>query len=124
MSGIKKVLADTNIFIGVMSTPASLLHFLDDEWHYSFISRIELLSKPELTKAQEKEILLTLDEATLAAYNHAIESQTIAIRRKHRCKLPDAIIAATAIYYNLTLLTFDRGFSVIDGLDVIVLEYA
>lgn len=34
----------------------------------------------------------------------------IVLRRDHGLKIPDAIIGATAIYLNLTLLTADRGF--------------
>lgn len=32
------------------------------------------------------------------------------LRGDHGLKIPDAIIGATAIYLNLTLLTADRGF--------------
>lgn len=38
----------------------------------------------------------------------AVESQTIALRRQRKIKLPDAIIAATAISRGLKLLTLDK----------------
>jgi len=37
----------------------------------------------------------------------AIEEITIAFRQRHKGKLPDAIIAATAIHHQLKLLTLD-----------------
>jgi predicted nucleic acid-binding protein len=36
--------------------------------------------------------------------------------------LPDAIVAATAIFLGIPLLTFDSNFSKIDELDFILLE--
>lgn len=123
MNGIK-ILANTNAFIGVLNETPVLAPFLDYHWHYCFITKIELLNKTDLSKAQEEEILLTLAEADALTYNDAVETQAIAIRRKYLCKLPDAIIAATAMQYDLSLLTFDRDFVRVEGLDLIMLELA
>lgn len=38
-----------------------------------------------------------------------IEDQAIALRRQRRIKLPDALIAATALHNGLELLTLDAG---------------
>jgi predicted nucleic acid-binding protein len=35
----------------------------------------------------------------------SVKLKTVEIRKKYKIKLPDAIIAATAIVYNLTLIT-------------------
>lgn len=48
-----------------------------------------------------------------------IVAQCIAIRRSHKVKTPDAIIAATAIVHNFTLITSDTDFKNIHGLQVI-----
>ncbi len=45
--------------------------------------------------------------------------QCVKIRRSRKIKTPDAIIAATAIINNLTLITSDGGFENIQGLKVI-----
>ena len=45
-----------------------------------------------------------------------------AIKQQHPIKLPDAIIAATAIYLDMPLLTFDRGFRNISNLKLIMLD--
>ena len=48
-----------------------------------------------------------------------IEKQTILIRKSNKIKLPDAIIAATAIVYNLTLVTRNiDDFKNISGLKI------
>ena len=46
-------------------------------------------------------------------------SQCVRIRRIKKIKTPDAIIAATAIVYNLTLITSDIDFNNIEGLNII-----
>ena len=51
---------------------------------------------------------------------YLLDTNAIEIRKIHRIKLPDAIIAATAIIYNMTVITrnvFD--FKNIDGLTVL-----
>jgi predicted nucleic acid-binding protein len=49
-----------------------------------------------------------------------IVNKTIAIRQLHKKKLPDAIIAATALVYDLILITRNTiDFKSIDGLKVI-----
>lgn len=40
----------------------------------------------------------------------------IQVRSKKKIKLPDAIIAATAIYFDIPLISTDKGFNNIEGL--------
>jgi hypothetical protein len=42
--------------------------------------------------------------------NPKIKEQTILLKQKYKLKLPDAIIAATAIVYKLPFLTSDADF--------------
>ena len=51
-----------------------------------------------------------------------MKEQTILLRKKYGIKLPDAIIAATAIKNRVPLLTADKGFRQIAELDLILLE--
>ena len=51
---------------------------------------------------------------------HAIKFKTAEIRKVHRIKLPDAIIAATALVFGLTLLTRNiEDFKNIPDLDIV-----
>ena len=50
-----------------------------------------------------------------------IKNITINIRQSKKIKLPDAIIAATAIHYKLPLISADSGFKNISALTLITL---
>jgi hypothetical protein len=69
---------------------------LTDEGAYSVISKIELLgfAQSEEDEAQGRKLLSYLLEIPL---NSEIAEQTIQIRKAYKIKLPDAIIAATAL---------------------------
>ncbi len=88
----------------------------------SFVSELELLSESGLLTKQIKKLEHLLNDCTVIDINLAIKSKTIAIRRKHKIKLPDAIIAATAIILDLPLITADKGFKKVDGLTLILFE--
>ena len=46
-----------------------------------------------------------IGDVTIIELEPEIKIMTAELRKKHRIKLPDAIIAATAIAYSLTLVT-------------------
>lgn len=48
---------------------------------------------------------------------------TIELRKKYSIKLPDAVIAATSLTFEIPLVTADKTFSTIDELDLILLEF-
>jgi predicted nucleic acid-binding protein len=61
-----------------------------------------------------------IDDANVLNLSNDVVKASIEIRKKHKNKLPDAIIAATAIVYDLVLITRNtKDFSNIDGLKVI-----
>jgi predicted nucleic acid-binding protein len=61
-----------------------------------------------------------INDALVIELEQAIKLKTADIRKAHRIKLPDAIIAATAFIYDLTLLTRNiTDFGGIDGLRII-----
>jgi predicted nucleic acid-binding protein len=51
--------------------------------------------------------------------NAIIKEIAIKIRQHHRVKLPDSIVAATAIYLKSACITGDSGFKQIKDLDLI-----
>ncbi len=63
-----------------------------------------------------------LSICTKLVYSDAINLLTIKLKQETRIKLPDALIASTSIHYNLPLLTFDRDFSRVNNLELILLE--
>ncbi len=55
-------------------------------------------------------------------FNDEIKYQTILLKQKYSIKLPDAIIASTAIVFQIPLITSDKGFKQIKEIDLILLE--
>jgi predicted nucleic acid-binding protein len=77
---------------------------LIDEQIISFISEIELQS---WNPTNLKDMIVYLDfvkEAVIISIDPEIIKQTIEIRKKQKLKIPDAIIAATAIVHNCILI--------------------
>lgn len=121
MNGIK-YLADTNCFIYFLDAHPLLLPFSQDIWAYSYITEIELLSKPSLTSDQERIIRLLLSTCVKIDHTQTISDLTIDIRKKYKVKLPDSIIAATAQSLNIPLLTADKEFAKIKDFNCVILD--
>jgi predicted nucleic acid-binding protein len=71
----------------------------------SVISRIELLAWPRASMSQILALNSFINICIVHNLNEKIIIKTIELRKDHRIKLPDAIIAATAITNDLTLIT-------------------
>ena len=103
----QKYLIDTNILIAFIGkilpekgrTTISII--LSEEFNISFINKIEVLGH----SSADKTLATFINLANVFEINDAIIDQTIAIRRNYKIKLPDAIIAATAITEDLILVT-------------------
>ena len=121
MIGINYV-ADTNCFIYLLDEHPLLLPFAESNWAYSFITEMEILSKKGITLKQESLIRKMLASCSKVEHNQAITELTIKLRRKYAVKLPDAIIAATAQYLSIPLLTADKAFAQIKEIDCFIIE--
>lgn len=113
MRGIT-VLLDTNIVIGILKAHSPTIALLTteqlelDNCAISQITRMELLSYPNLEATEERIIQNLLANLLVLKLDERVEQEAIAFRRTYHVKLPDAIIAATARVYGLRLLTLDR----------------
>jgi predicted nucleic acid-binding protein len=102
------IFVDTNILIHLLDGNKSIVPFLTNKnVHVSFVTEMELLSKNNITKIDIRNINLLLDACKLYDLNDKIKSAAILFMRNYRLKMPDAIIAATANYYNIELITCD-----------------
>ena len=70
---------------------------------------MELLGYPNITSDEERLISDRLSKFTYLSISTEVEDLAIALRRTRKLKLPDALIAATAIHYSLELLTLDQA---------------
>jgi len=74
----------------------------------SVITEIELFAKPELPSDEEENLRSFLsDRISIIDITSEIKKVVIKLRRSTKHKLPDCIVAATAIVLNATLLTAD-----------------
>ncbi|HRN38054.1 MAG TPA: type II toxin-antitoxin system VapC family toxin [Flavobacteriales bacterium] len=123
MSG-SRLLLDTNVALYLLRGDRSAADAIQgQDVHISFITRMELLSKPSMTKAEIRQVEAFVAEWPMVEMNRSIMDQAIILRREHRMKLPDAIIGATAIYSGLLLLTADRDFEKLkDELALLIYE--
>lgn len=87
--------------------------------YFSPISEIELLSAPWLDNTQRDQIHAFLSLCERIDLTAPVVEQAIRIRRQHQRKIPDAIIAASAIVLNIPLVTADKDFQNIESLTTI-----
>lgn len=117
-------LLDTNTVIDFCNSklPLNARNLLNGiEPIVSVITSIELFASNKTTQHEK----FTLEEFIKIAIvyeslNTNIVARTIEIRQQYNTKLPDAIIAATALVYDLILITRNtKDFGSIEGLKVI-----
>ncbi|MDY0078509.1 MAG: type II toxin-antitoxin system VapC family toxin [Bacteroidales bacterium] len=86
----------------------------------SSITEIELLCWKTATEKDLEVLHNFIDDALVIELEQPIKYKTADIRKKHKIKLPDAIIAATALVYELTLVSRNiSDFKNIEGLQLI-----
>lgn len=68
---------------------------------------MELLGFPGIKKDEDALIRARLAQFVYIGISPAVEDRAIELRRIRRVKLPDAVIAATALCHGLELLTLD-----------------
>lgn len=102
---LKRVL-DTNAILYLLG--GKLAHPLPaGQYFISVISEIELLSYPLLDESAQSKIEAFFSEVTIIGLSEHVKKLAIKMRREHQLKLPDAVIAATALSLTATLLTND-----------------
>lgn len=118
----KTYLIDTNALLDYLagSLPVNAQAFvegiLDAEFNVSVINRIEVLGHASTTQ----DLTDFMNLSTTHQLTHDVIEQTIQLRKQKKIKLPDAIIAATALVHGFTLLTRNtKDFYHIDGLDCV-----
>ncbi|MCK4923234.1 MAG: type II toxin-antitoxin system VapC family toxin [Bacteroidales bacterium] len=115
-----KLFLDTNIILYMLQGDETLTELLNNKQFYiSFITQLELLSFPGLTKKDISIIERLLSECVIIDINSEIKATTTNLRREFKLKLPDCIIAATSLYLDLPLITADDDFKKVEDLNLL-----
>ena len=122
MSGIR-IIADTNPITHLLSGSQEVAEYLDGKQVWiSVISELELFGKQGLNQNQIKKINYLLDSCFIAEINPQIKQIAKDLMQNHAIKVPDAIVAASSLYLDLPLLTYDTGFKKIEMLKLVLFE--
>jgi len=117
---IETIVIDTNIVIRLFSGDKGCHDIIDQKLLLvSFITQIELLSWPTITSKDESTLNSFLQECFINNITEDIKRLTIEIRKNYKLKIPDAIIAATALSKNLSLFSTDDIFKRVKELNFI-----
>jgi len=103
-------LLDTNIVITLLKSTAVPLHIKNPLAGavISIVTEIELLSYPSLTKADDQVFRDCLRHLTILPITELAKEHAIALRKKYRLKLADALISGTALAFGLCVITEDK----------------
>jgi predicted nucleic acid-binding protein len=116
-------LIDTNSAIDYLGNklPANGADLLDkEELDISVITRMELLAWPDAKEEQISVLNQFINNVVTWGLDEPVILKGIAIRKEYRIKLPDAIIAATALVHDLSLVTRNiEDFKNIKGMKLI-----
>lgn len=124
--GNVKYLMDSNTAIDYIGgiLPSSKIKWLDGiikhDVFISVINKIEILGFNPANSADLIPFEELVDILTMLPLSDDVVVQTISIRRIYKIKLPDAIIAATALVHSLEMITRNMvDFQKIPGLVII-----
>ena len=118
-------LVDTNILIYYLDGhiplehEAKIEHIFTYSFNISVISKIELLGWRKYMPEQYQVALRFIKHAQVIYLDHEIAEPTISIKHTYPLKLPDAVIAATALFYDWVLVTRNtKDFDLITNLKI------
>lgn len=108
-----KYLLDTCFVLGLYNSNSEALQRMIgvslNDCTVSVISEMELLGYAHLSEHDEQEMIAFLNRVHIFALENRVKNKTIELRKRHKIKLPDAIVLATALTYKLELLSLDTG---------------
>jgi len=107
-----RYLIDTNFFIDYFKNEPYAVSFfaeiMDCVLLTSVINRMELLCSGGITEDEEVRTLDLLKIFRIVPLCREVEQKAVAIRRATGRKLPDAIVAASALHADAILITSDK----------------
>jgi predicted nucleic acid-binding protein len=121
MNGID-FLADTNVLIYTLEGHPAVSGIVQCSIALSVISEIEMLGKKGILPRERAAIRNLLDDCSIIDLTSEIKDIVISLKQEYSLKIPDAIIAATAIHLHVPLITADADFKKIKDINLIHLS--
>ena len=122
MSGTAYLL-DTNIVLYLLRGDKDIPALIKgSDIYLSFITEMELLSFPKLTPQEHSKIASLLNDVLILDFNTEIKRTAIRLRSKYHLGLPDSIVAASALFLNIQLISADKAFTRIKEIDFVLIE--
>jgi predicted nucleic acid-binding protein len=111
-------LVDTNFLIYLLNGHPVVTPYLNNNFFLSEITEMEMLGVKGLSNEIQKIRLALINNCYVITFNSDIKEIAIRLKQKVTIKLPDVIVAASAMYMGLPLVTADKSFAKIAGLDL------
>ncbi len=122
MNGIN-ILCDTNILIHLLNNNPYIVDFLTDKRVFiSSVTELELYGKPYMSSSELAVVDELIADCDIVDLIQPVKEIVKRLKQRYKIKLPDAIVAATAIYSDIPLVTFDSDFSGIEELKLVLFE--
>lgn len=114
------IMIDTNIVIYALNNNPTVYSFVNGKkLVISFITEIELLGWKGITSDDKELLSLFIKECLYVDYNKQIRQRTIDLKSSYNLKLGDAFIAASAIEFDIPLVSADKVFKRVSELNFI-----
>lgn len=114
---------DTNVIIYSLGGNSKVTNLINNTAHFiSEITEIELLGFHGLGKQDEKIIKDYLSNVFIIGLNSVIKNLAISFKKEYKLKTIDAVIAASAVHFDLPLLTADKAFKKIKQLETVLVD--
>ena len=122
-----RLLLDTNSIIALLNENAEVINITDnaDNIFISIINELEFKSFSNLSLNDVKLFDAFAAKVNVVDLQHSdtiLKYKIAQIRNTYKLKLPDAIIAASAIVNNAVLITADKEFKKITELQLTIIE--
>lgn len=121
MSGTK-FLVDTNILIYLQNGIPTIEQYLNADFFISDITVLEYLGIKGISNDQLRARKIVLNACHVLNFTPTVRDTAIEIKQRYQIKVPDAIIASTALVNNIVLLTADKDFKKIKEVNLLLIE--
>ncbi len=113
-------LLDTNTVMYLLNGDSTVSYLIDKKSiAINFIAEIELLGWPYITPDETITIKEFISTCYYYDYSQAIKNRSIELRRDYKLKLGDALIVATALEFDLALISADKALAKVKELQII-----